>query len=456
MTADEQAIVAIGIAAHAAVGRAAVELHGRPRPARVRRTSRRSGSWPPPRRRESEPVHRFPAGAGVHRRRWTGIWRIQKRYALQGYWAGSSVQRQRARRSSCCRKARSTASSGPTRTTSRRTPTRTSLTGNARLDLAFRRSPGRRSASPRTSASRRPGFDINDVGFMRRADTRSMSNWIQWRNDTPSKYLRSFRFNLNQWGDLELRRRPAGSRRQRQRALGVHQPVEHRDGLQRQRARRSTIAPRAARGPAPTATRQWSYWGYVNSDERKRVSVQRLLQHRRRPPRHPLSGLDTGLTVRPTSFLSISGGPSAGTTTCRTSQWVENAADGRYVFGRLDQTTVSLTTRVNYTITPQLTVQIYARAVRLGRGLRSLQAAGERPRRALRGSLRADGVRRQPRLQLPLVPHHERAALGVQARLRAVRRLAAGPRGRARPRAASASAATSAASSARRRGTCSS
>ena len=27
-----------------------------------------------------------------------------------------------------------------------------------------------------------------------------MSNWIQVRYDKPSKYLRSFRFNLNQWG----------------------------------------------------------------------------------------------------------------------------------------------------------------------------------------------------------------------------------------------------------------
>ena len=26
-----------------------------------------------------------------------------------------------------------------------------------------------------------------------------MSNWLQWRNDKPNKYLRSFRFNLNQW-----------------------------------------------------------------------------------------------------------------------------------------------------------------------------------------------------------------------------------------------------------------
>ena len=40
---------------------------------------------------------------------------------------------------------------------------------------------------------------MNDVGFLRRADQRTMSNWLQVRYDKPSKYLRSFRYNLNQW-----------------------------------------------------------------------------------------------------------------------------------------------------------------------------------------------------------------------------------------------------------------
>ena len=34
---------------------------------------------------------------------------------------------------------------------------------------------------------------------MQRADPRTMSNWMQVRYETPSKYLRSFRYNLNQW-----------------------------------------------------------------------------------------------------------------------------------------------------------------------------------------------------------------------------------------------------------------
>src|SRR6266496_331002 len=58
-------------------------------------------------------------------------------------------------------------------------------------------------------------------------------------------------------------------------------------------------------------------------------------------------------------FLSLSGGFDW-THNVVDAQWIENTADGRHIFGHLDQTTVSLTSRLNYTITPQLTIQIYA------------------------------------------------------------------------------------------------
>jgi hypothetical protein len=49
------------------------------------------------------------------------------------------------------------------------------------------------------------------------------------------------------------------------------------------------------------------------------------------------------------------------------SQWVTNeeVAGGatRYVFGRIDQKTVSFTTRFNYTMTPNLSLQVYAEPV---------------------------------------------------------------------------------------------
>src|SRR5258708_20290500 len=70
-------------------------------------------------------------------------------------------------------------------------------------------------------------------------------------------------------------------------------------------------------------------------------------------------GYIPAVTVRPTSFLSVSGGLDW-FHEVQDAQWIRNTDDGRYVFGRLDQKTLSLTARVNYTITPQLTVQVYA------------------------------------------------------------------------------------------------
>ena len=70
-------------------------------------------------------------------------------------------------------------------------------------------------------------------------------------------------------------------------------------------------------------------------------------------------GLSPFVTYRPASFLSINGGINWSANAVD-AQWIENTADGRYVFGHLDQQTVSFSGRVNYTITPRLTVQIYA------------------------------------------------------------------------------------------------
>ena len=44
-----------------------------------------------------------------------------------------------------------------------------------------------------------PGFDINDLGYLERADEISQSNWFQLRSDTPNRWRRSININFNQW-----------------------------------------------------------------------------------------------------------------------------------------------------------------------------------------------------------------------------------------------------------------
>ena len=56
--------------------------------------------------------------------------------------------------------------------------------------------------------------------------------------------------------------------------------------------------------------------------------------------------------------MTVSAGPSMSTNK-DPQQWIAHD-DGHYVFGRITQRTVALTARVNYTVTPALSVQIYA------------------------------------------------------------------------------------------------
>jgi hypothetical protein len=236
-------------------------------------------------------------------------------------------------------------------------PTRTSLSGQA-ASLAFSKIAGSKVRFNSNVGFKTPGFDINDLGFLRRADTRSMGNWLQWRNDTPSKYLRSFRFNLNQWATWNF----GGDRLDLGGNVNAHWVFANQwsTGMGLNRNARN-FDDRATRGEGPGAyyNPQWSYWGYVNSDERKPIIGSVFYNFGGDGLDTHYSGIDVGLTFRPTSFLSISGGPGW-SHNVQDSQWVEKTADGRYVFGHLDQTTVSFTMRVNYTITPQLTVQVYA------------------------------------------------------------------------------------------------
>ena len=151
-----------------------------------------------------------------------------------------------------------------------------------------------------------PGFDINDVGFMRRADQRNMSNWMQWRNDKPNRYLRSFRFNLNQWagwnfdGDLL---NSGGN-------VNAHAmfPNNWATGVG-VNVNAITFDDRATRGgPGAYRNAQRSMWWYLQSDNRRRVSAGMNLFRQNDGLGSTYRDYSPEVTWRPSSFLSVSGG----------------------------------------------------------------------------------------------------------------------------------------------------
>jgi hypothetical protein len=205
-----------------------------------------------------------------------------------------------------------------------------------------------------------PGFEVNDVGYVRRADAIQQSGWVQIRWDTPTKLYRTFRLNLNQWGGWNF----GGDTRFVGSNVNAHivLPSNWSAGAG-VNVEASGIDDRATRGgPAMLSKSGGNIWYYVSTDARKALNAGWMGFYFRDEAGSTAWSASPEVTWRPTSFLNASVGTSFEKMN-EDTQWVENLAGPaatHYVFGRINQTTLSLPIRINYTITPNLTVQIYA------------------------------------------------------------------------------------------------
>ena len=285
-------------------------------------------------------------------------WRIGERWALDGNWAGSHVQGSLlAMRLLQLSNVHSF--QRPDADHVEVDPLATSLSGHAG-SVAFNKIAGERTRLNVNVGYLSPGFDTNDVGFLQRADRIPQSSWLQIKWETPGKYKRNLRINFNQWsafnfdGDrLELGFNFNGHwtfQNQWSTGFGVNVNTPGFDD-------------RLTRGgPGGRTTGNVSSWQYFNTNDRKAVSLNWNSNFGGNGQGTHWLNLEPSVTLRPTSALSAQLGFFHGMDNVY-AQWVR-AVDGpdgpRYVFARLDQTTTSITTRINYTLTPNLSVQVYA------------------------------------------------------------------------------------------------
>ncbi len=308
-------------------------------------------------RRLNDDVSFLPSGATTGGVNWD--WRLKdRRYSLTGYWAGSSV-RGSAEAIDALQTSAVHNYQRPDAAHVEYDPARTVMNGHAGM-LGFQKIGGKKVRFSLVGNYKSPGFDVNDVGYVRRADTIQQSGWVQFRWDTPTRAFRTFRLNLNQWAgwNFDGDRRSAGFNVNAHIVLksnwSAGAGTNFNDAVVDDRSTRG--------GPSFRSTRGGNVWYYLNTDERKALNGGWMGYYFRDEQGSVEYGFDPEVTWRPTSFLSLSGGVHYSKSNDDT-QWVDNidgASSTHYVFGRIRQTTVALTTRVNYTITPNLTVQIYA------------------------------------------------------------------------------------------------
>jgi len=239
--------------------------------------------------------------------------------------------------------------------------TATSLTGNFG-QLKFGKYSGGITRIETSIVRISQGFDVNDLGYLRRADKLDWSTWgaLSWRE---AKWIyRWAQLNANYWTNWNT----SGTRLDNSLNFNGHMGLRnnwdvHLGGTIANLG--DVFCDRCTRGGPVTRTSRGLFpWGGFNSDSRKVVSGGWWFSYGNynEGNSHYVS-LDPYLNLRFGTRLTAGFGFGRFRNT-DDAQWYDNITTGgvtHYTFAHLEQTTVSMSTRVNYTVRPDLTVEFY-------------------------------------------------------------------------------------------------
>ncbi len=209
---------------------------------------------------------------------------------------------------------------------------------------------------------RSPGFEANDLGFQQNADLARQWLWLQRRNDNPGPVLRDWSVNLNAWTEMNYE----GERK----SLGTSLRLSGRllnywGGVASIGYEDNTLWVDTLRGgPALRGYPAIRGWGTINSDARKPVRGALGLQAARSTWgdtwtvnvfSEAFFQASSNLDIRLGPFFSLrrDGRQYVGTSRDDTNGL-------HYIVGKIDQKTLGLTFRLNYTFSPNLSLQVYA------------------------------------------------------------------------------------------------
>ena len=242
-------------------------------------------------------------------------------------------------------------------------PTRTSLTGHF-LALSFAKLAGQRVLGSVTYEETSPGFESNDLGFQTRSDVRSLSSALRFRNPFQNSWSREWGAAVFQTASLNF----AGDRVETRTSLLANTTLLNFWELSyRLSYSPETLNDRLLRG-GPFALRPTETLHSIelSTDGRKPIifNVEALRTTDRSG--RDVHSVELEIDWRPLPQARIRVGPSyqGGITT---GQYVQSVTDAtatatygrRYVFADVRQREARLDTRVDWTFSPWLSLQLF-------------------------------------------------------------------------------------------------
>jgi len=205
-----------------------------------------------------------------------------------------------------------------------------------------------------------PGLELNDMGYQREADQILNVLWTGYNFTEPFSIFRSLRLNNDVYIANDFGGNLAG--------IGYEYNVNANlknfwyaglgGGFGLKNASNSFLRG----GPSMYLPNQWRFWSNVSTDSRKKVyaslygSVNGMAEDVSLSYSYGMS-----LNMRPSNTLRISLSPSY-SVRYDEFQYISNRSfndESRYIFGKIDQKVLSMSIRVIYNITPDLTIQYW-------------------------------------------------------------------------------------------------
>ena len=241
-------------------------------------------------------------------------------------------------------------------------PTRTSLGGHAQ-QLKFGKYGGGITRFETSLVRQSPGFEVNDLGFLRRADVLDWSTWAALSFREARWIYRWAQVNGNHWETWNTSGRRLENALNFNGHMGFNFNWDVHAGAT-VGALTESYCDRCTRGGPPLRRSRGLFpWFGFNADSRKMVapSFWVNLWFTDEGKTHG-SSLSPSVNLRLSTRLQASIGAGLSRDHNHT-QWYDNITDANsvthYTFAHLDQRTLSLSTRLNFTATPDLTFEFY-------------------------------------------------------------------------------------------------
>ncbi|MFC2169556.1 DUF5916 domain-containing protein [Acidobacteriota bacterium] len=207
---------------------------------------------------------------------------------------------------------------------------------------------------------RSPGLELNDMGYQRYADTLLQWAWVAYRIWEPFGIFRQFNLNLNQWKGWNF----GGENIFEGGNFNFYTQFKNywgfNSGLNRQGESISASALRG--GPSLHRPGGWNTWYNIHSDNRKKIRFNFGGSNYWGDFNEGNSNnIWVGLTYLPSNALTLSVQPNLSINK-QNLQYVDTVdfdEEERYIFAYLYQKTLSVTFRLNFSITPELSIEFY-------------------------------------------------------------------------------------------------